>query len=52
MDVPIAHEQVSTCTGDPDYDPAADLGGDGCVTDLDPGLVGIAVRRTIDINVP
>jgi hypothetical protein len=52
MDVPIAHEQISTCAGDPDYDPAADLGGDGCVTDLDLSLVGIPVRRTIDINVP
>jgi len=52
IDVPIAHEQVSTCADDSDYDPAADLGGDGCVTDLDLSLVGIPVRRTIDINVP
>ena len=40
------------CAGDPDYDPAADLDGDGCVTDLDLSPVGTPRLETIEVSTP
>ena len=33
-DAPAMDEKHGKCSGEPDYDPAADLNGDGCITDI------------------
>jgi hypothetical protein len=51
-DTPVMDEPLGKCVGDPDYDQAADLNGDGCVTDLDLSPIGTPVIYTIDVNIP
>ena len=52
IDVPTMDEQPGKCVGDPDYDPAADLDGDGCVTDLDLSPVGTPRPEKIEVSTP
>ena len=52
IDVLMGDEQPGKCAGDPAYDPAADLDGDGCVTDLDLSPVGTPRLETIEVSTP
>ena len=51
-DVPMGGGQPGKCAGDPAYDPAADLDGDGCITDLDLSPVGTRRLETIEVTTP
>ena len=52
IDVMTMDAQLGMCVGNPDYNGAADLNGDGCVTELDLGLISAPITDPIAINTP
>ena len=52
IDIIAIDEQLEICAGDPDYNLAADLDGDGCVTNRDLTLIGTPVIHPIDTSTP
>jgi hypothetical protein len=42
--------QVRRCSGEPHLNPAADLNGDGCVTELDLRLISLSLPIIIDVT--
>jgi hypothetical protein len=49
-DVPVMDGPLGKCVGDADYDPAADLNGDGCITDLDLSPIGAPAIQPIEVG--
>jgi hypothetical protein len=52
MDLPNVDEPRGKCIGNPDYDPAVDLDGDGCITELDLSPINTPVIHPIDVSPP
>jgi hypothetical protein len=51
-DAPNMGGKQGKCSGDPGYDPAADLNGDGCITEPDLSPIGTPVIQQIDVVTP
>jgi hypothetical protein len=51
-DAPAMDGKQGKCSGDPGYDPAADLNGDGCITESDLSPIGTPVIQQIEVVTP